>query len=106
MTASPASTSEMDQLDQLGAKAFDGFLVRKDLVLYLANRRALLMNLVAPVLIGSSQFDRRVALVPPPVHDMKNRPYQSGAVGLEQNDPPPCNWPGPVRTAYSKSTTS
>jgi ATP-dependent Lon protease len=32
MTASPATTSEMDQLDQLGAKAFDGFLVRKDLV--------------------------------------------------------------------------
>ncbi len=27
-----ATTSEMDQLDQLGAKAFDGFLVRKDLV--------------------------------------------------------------------------
>ena len=32
MTASPATTTEMDQLDQLGAKAFDGFLVRKDLV--------------------------------------------------------------------------
>ncbi len=32
MTASPATTSEMDQLDQLGAKALDGFLVRKDLV--------------------------------------------------------------------------
>jgi ATP-dependent Lon protease len=27
-----AATSEMDHLDQLGAKAFDGFLVRKDLV--------------------------------------------------------------------------
>jgi ATP-dependent Lon protease len=27
-----ATTSDMDQLDQLGAKAFDGFLVRKDLV--------------------------------------------------------------------------
>jgi ATP-dependent Lon protease len=32
MTSTPAATSEMDQLDQLGAKAFDGFLVRKDLV--------------------------------------------------------------------------
>jgi ATP-dependent Lon protease len=31
-TADIATTSEMDQLDQLGAKAFDGFLVRKDLV--------------------------------------------------------------------------
>ncbi len=26
------STSELDQLDQIGARAFDGFLVRKDLV--------------------------------------------------------------------------
>jgi ATP-dependent Lon protease len=32
MTITPAATSEMDHLDQLGAKAFDGFLVRKDLV--------------------------------------------------------------------------
>ena len=32
MTTTPASTSEMDHLDQLGAKAFDGYLVRKDLV--------------------------------------------------------------------------
>ena len=32
MTTTPAATSEMDHLDQLGAKAFDGFLVRKDLV--------------------------------------------------------------------------
>jgi ATP-dependent Lon protease len=32
MTSTPAATSEMDDLDQLGAKAFDGFLVRKDLV--------------------------------------------------------------------------
>lgn len=32
MTASPTATSEMDHLDQLGAKAFDGYLVRKDLV--------------------------------------------------------------------------
>ena len=32
MTTTPASTSELDPLDQLGAKAFDGFLVRKDLV--------------------------------------------------------------------------
>lgn len=32
MTAAPLATSEMDHLDQLGAKAFDGFLVRKDLV--------------------------------------------------------------------------
>ena len=32
MTTTPAATSEMDHLDQLGAKAFAGFLVRKDLV--------------------------------------------------------------------------
>jgi predicted ATP-dependent Lon-type protease len=32
MTTTPASSGEMDHLDQLGAKAFDGFLVRKDLV--------------------------------------------------------------------------
>ena len=32
MTDTAAITSEMDHLDQLGAKAFDGFLVRKDLV--------------------------------------------------------------------------
>ncbi len=32
MTSAPAVTSEMDHLNQLGAKAFDGFLVRKDLV--------------------------------------------------------------------------
>jgi hypothetical protein len=32
MTSTPAATSEMVDLDQLGAKAFDGFLVRKDLV--------------------------------------------------------------------------
>jgi hypothetical protein len=32
MTSAPAATSEMDHLDQLGAKAFDGFLVRRDLV--------------------------------------------------------------------------
>jgi ATP-dependent Lon protease len=32
MTAASLATREMDQLDQLGAKAFDGFLVRKDLV--------------------------------------------------------------------------
>jgi ATP-dependent Lon protease len=32
MTSAPLATSEMDQLDQLGAKAYDGFLVRKDLV--------------------------------------------------------------------------
>ena len=31
-TTDIAATSEMDHLDQLGAKAFDGFLVRKDLV--------------------------------------------------------------------------
>jgi len=29
MTSTPATTSEMEDLDQLGAKAFDGFLVRK-----------------------------------------------------------------------------
>jgi len=32
MTSTPAPSGEMDHLDQLGAKAFDGFLVRKDLV--------------------------------------------------------------------------
>ena len=32
MTQEHTSTSEMDHLDELGAKAFDGFLVRKDLV--------------------------------------------------------------------------
>jgi hypothetical protein len=32
MTTTPAVTGEMDHLDQLGANAFDGFLVRKDLV--------------------------------------------------------------------------
>jgi len=32
MTTTPAPSGEMDYLDQLGAKAFDGFLVRKDLV--------------------------------------------------------------------------
>ena len=32
MTQVPTITREMDHLDQLGAKAFDGFLVRKDLV--------------------------------------------------------------------------
>ena len=32
MTETAAITTEMDHLDQLGAKAFDGFLVRKDLV--------------------------------------------------------------------------
>jgi len=32
MTSTPATTSEMEDLDQLGAKAFDGFLVRKNLV--------------------------------------------------------------------------
>lgn len=32
MTASAADTSEMDQLDLIGAQAFDGYLVRKDLV--------------------------------------------------------------------------
>ena len=32
MTEMAAITNEMDDLDQLGAKAFDGFLVRKDLV--------------------------------------------------------------------------
>ena len=32
MTSTPAATSEMDHLDQLRAKAFAGFLVRKDLV--------------------------------------------------------------------------
>jgi ATP-dependent Lon protease len=32
MSGAVVITSEMDHLDQLGAKAFDGFLVRKDLV--------------------------------------------------------------------------
>jgi len=32
MTTAPLASAELDQLDQLGAKAFDGFLVRKDLV--------------------------------------------------------------------------
>ena len=32
MTSTPAAASEMDHLDQLGAKAFAGFLIRKDLV--------------------------------------------------------------------------
>lgn len=32
MTDTATITNEMDHLDQLGAKAFDGFLVRKDLV--------------------------------------------------------------------------
>ena len=32
MTSTPAVTSELDHLDQIGAKSFDGFLVRKDLV--------------------------------------------------------------------------
>jgi hypothetical protein len=31
MTSTPAATSEMDHLHELGAKAFDGYLVRKDL---------------------------------------------------------------------------
>ena len=31
-SADIAATSEMDHLDQLGAKAFDGFLVRKYLM--------------------------------------------------------------------------
>jgi predicted ATP-dependent Lon-type protease len=31
MTSAAAATSEMDHLDGLGAKAFDGSLVRKDL---------------------------------------------------------------------------
>ena len=31
-SADTAATSEMDHLDQLAAKAFDGYLVRKDLV--------------------------------------------------------------------------
>ena len=30
--ADVATTSEMDHLDQLGAQAFEGYLVRKDLV--------------------------------------------------------------------------
>jgi hypothetical protein len=32
MTAASLATREMDQLDQLGTKAFDGFLVREDRV--------------------------------------------------------------------------
>jgi len=32
MSCAVVITSEMDHLDQLGAKAFAGFLVRKDLV--------------------------------------------------------------------------
>jgi hypothetical protein len=32
MTQVPAITSKMGELDQLGAKPFAGFLVRKDLV--------------------------------------------------------------------------
>lgn len=32
MTQVPTPASKMDLLDQLGAKAFDGFLARKDLV--------------------------------------------------------------------------
>ncbi|NDC15614.1 MAG: hypothetical protein EBZ76_10730 [Synechococcaceae bacterium WB9_2_170] len=32
MTTPPAASGELNYLDQLGAKAFDGFLVRKDLV--------------------------------------------------------------------------
>jgi ATP-dependent Lon protease len=32
MTGTAATTGELDHLDQLGAKAFNGFLVRKDLV--------------------------------------------------------------------------
>jgi ATP-dependent Lon protease len=32
MTSTPAATGEMDHLDQLRAKAFAVFLVRKDLV--------------------------------------------------------------------------
>ncbi|MFO0037574.1 MAG: hypothetical protein ACK522_01335 [Synechococcaceae cyanobacterium] len=32
MTSTPAAASEIDHLDQLGAKVSDGFLVRKDLV--------------------------------------------------------------------------
>mgnify|MGYP003338038052 CR=1 FL=1 len=31
MTSTAAATSETDQLDQLVAKAFDAFLIRKDL---------------------------------------------------------------------------
>jgi hypothetical protein len=43
---------------------------------------------VTPLAIGSSQLLRRVAFVPPPVHDMKKRPYQS-EVRLEHEAKPP-----------------
>lgn len=32
MTAAPLDISELERLDQLGARAFGGFLIRKDLV--------------------------------------------------------------------------
>ena len=47
MTSAPAATSEMDELDELGAKPVDGFLVRKDLVRKYAPVGAL--SNVAPV---------------------------------------------------------
>jgi hypothetical protein len=47
MTSAPAATSEMDPLDQLGAKSVDAFQVRKDLVRQYAPVGAL--STVAPV---------------------------------------------------------
>ena len=56
---------------------------------------------MTPELAGSSQLLSRVALVPPPVHETPNLPYQSEVI-LEHEAYPPCNRPI-IRPAGSKT---
>jgi len=53
MTTAPLASAELDQLDQLGAKAFDGFLVRKDLV------RKYSRHYPVPTYVGPSRHPQR-----------------------------------------------
>ena len=55
-----------------------------------------------PLPAASSQLLRRVELVPPPVQDMKNRPYQSRMSEAPHAEYPPCNCPN-TRWFWSKS---
>ena len=50
---------------------------------------------VAPVPPVSSQLDRRVLLVPPPVQETLKRPYMSERLSpvAPQAEAPPCSWP-------------
>jgi len=77
VTSTPAATSELDHLDQLGAKAFAGFLVRKDLVRNYSRQYPVPTYVYASLL----SLDWQMAAVTRHLHEPLNVPLFSPAGG-------------------------